>query len=286
MADAVERVTSSLVLVNGRQRQPASGLVYATDLVLTTSHALEREDGLTIQTHDQRTLPAQLAGRDLGTDLAVLRVSNLNVQLATLSSEQARVGQLTLAVGRGETDGPAASAGIISTIGGPLRTDRGVVLERYIRTDATPYPGFSGGPLIDAEGNILGILTTGLLNGIALAIPAQIAHTIADTLSLHGSVKRGYLGMSSQPIELPASQRAGREQEQGLLIVRVEENSPAHQGGLLIGDVVVSLDGHVIHDAEDLQLLLTGDRVGRAIPIEVIRGGSVQVVQVTVGERK
>lgn len=285
MADAVERVTSSLVLVNGRQRQPASGFVYATDLVLTASHVIEREEGLTIQTSDQRTLSAQVVGRDLGTDLAVLRVSNLNVQPAAIASEQARVGQLTLAVGRGE-DGPAASVGIISTIGGPLRTDRGVVLERYIRTDATPYPGFSGGPLVDAEGNVLGILTTGLLNGIALAIPAQIAHTIADTLSQHGSVKRGYLGMSSQPIELPASQRAGREQEQGLLVVRVEENSPAHQSGLLIGDILVSLDGHIINDAEDLQLLLTGDRVGRAIPVEVIRGGSVQVVQVTVGQRK
>ena len=286
MADAVERVTSSLVLVNGRQRQSASGFVYATDLILTASHVIEREEGLTIETTDQRTLPAQIVGRDLGTDLAVLRVADLNVQPFAMTSEQARVGQLTIAVGRVANEGPAASFGIISTVGGPLRTDRGVVLERYIRTDATPYPGFSGGPLVDAEGNVLGILTTGLLNGIALAIPAQIAHTIADTLAQHGSVKRGYLGMSSQPIELPPSQRAGRTQEQGLLVVKVEENSPAHQSGLLIGDILVSLDGHIINDAEDLQLLLTGDRVGRAIPVEVIRGGTVQVVQVTVGQRK
>lgn len=285
MADAVEHVTPSLVLVNGRQRQPASGIVYATSLILTADHVLEREEDLTIQTHDQRTLPAQFVGRDLATDLAVLRVNDLNIQPVTLASEQARVGQLTIAIGRGASEGPAASFGIVSTIGGPLRTNRGVVLERYIRTDATPYPGFSGGPLVDAEGNVLGILTTGLINGVALAIPTQIAQTIADTLSKQGFIKRGYLGISSQPIELPASQRAGRTQEQGLLVVKVDEKSPAHQGGLLIGDILVSLDGHVINDAEDLQMLLTGDRVGKAIAIEVIRGGSVQTVQVTVGQR-
>ncbi len=285
MADAVERVTPSLVLVNGRQRQPASGIVYTSNLILTADHVLEREKDLTIQTYDRRMLPAQFVGRDLATDLAVLRVNNLNIQSAVLSSKQARVGQLIIAIGYGANEGPAASFGIVSTIGGPLRTSRGGTLDRYIRTDATPYPGFSGGPLIDAEGSILGILTTGLVNGVALAIPTQTARTIASTLSKQGFIKRGYLGISSQPIELPTSQRAGRKQEQALLIVKVDENSPAHQGGLLVGDILVSLDSHVIKDAEDLQMLLTEDRVGTAIVIEMIRGGSIQTVQVTVGQR-
>ncbi|GAC1365764.1 MAG: trypsin-like peptidase domain-containing protein [Ktedonobacteraceae bacterium] len=285
MADAVERIRPAIVLVNGRQRQPATGVVYSTDLVLTANHVLEREENLTIQTDDQRTLAAKVVGRDSATDLAVLRVENLNIQPATPASEQARVGQLTLAVGRGSNDGTAASMGIVSTVGGPLRTNRGVVLERYIRTDATPYPGFSGGPLVDAEGNMLGLLTTGLVDGLALAIPAQIAQTIADTLSKQGFVKRGYFGISSQPIELPASQRAGRTQEHGLLIVRVDENSPAQQGGLLIGDILVSLDGRILNDAEDLQMFLSSDRVGKAIAVEVIRGGAVQTLQVTVGQR-
>ncbi len=285
MADAVERISASLVQVNGRQRQPASGIVYATDLVLTADHVLEREEDLTIQTHDQRTLPAQFVGRDLATDLAVLRVNNLNLQPAVLSEEQARVGQLILAVGRGANDGAAASVGIVSTIGGPLRTGRGVVLERYIRTDATPYPGFSGGPLVDAQGNVLGILSTGLVNGVALAIPAQIAQSIANTLSQQGFIKRGYLGISSQPVDLPASQRAGRSQEHGLLLIKVDENSPAHQAGLLIGDILVGLDDHAINDAEDLQMLLTGERVGNAIPVEVIRGGTMHTLQVTIGQR-
>ncbi|HZR43162.1 MAG TPA: trypsin-like peptidase domain-containing protein [Ktedonobacteraceae bacterium] len=285
MADAVERISPAIVLVNGRQRQPASGVVYAPDLVLTADHVLEREDDLTIQTHDKRTLPAQFVGRDPSTDLALLRVTDLGLEAATSASEQARVGQLILAVGRTAGEGPMASVGIVSTVNGPLRTGRGAVLERYIRTDATPYPGFSGGPLVDVQGSVLGILTTGLVNGVALAIPTAIAKNIADTLAKQGYVKRGYLGISSQLIQLPVSQRAGRTQEYGLLIIKVDENSPAQKGGLLIGDILLSLDGHVINDSEELQVLLTGDRVGKTIPVDVIRGGSIQTLQVTVGQR-
>lgn len=286
MADAVERIGAALVLVNGRQRQPASGLVYAPNLVLTADHVLEREDDLTIQTHDKRTLPAQFVGRDLATDLAVLRVADLGLEAAALSEEKARVGQMVMAVGRTANDGPMASSGVISIIGGPLRTGRGVTLERFIRTDATPYPGFSGGPLIDMQGAVTGILTTGLVNGVALAIPMDIARNIADTLAKQGYIKRGYLGISSQLVNLPDSQRAGRTQEQGLLIVKVDENSPAQKGGLMLGDILVALDGHAINDSEDLQVLLAGDRVDKAIPIDVIRGNTLKTLQVTVGQRK
>jgi S1-C subfamily serine protease len=286
MADAVERIGPALALINGRPRQPASGVVYGQDLVLTADHVLEREDDLTIQTHDKRTLPAQFVGRDLATDLAVLRVANLGLAAATVSEETARVGQMVMAVGRTANDGPMASSGVISIIGGPLRTGRGVTLERYIRTDATPYPGFSGGPLIDMQGAVIGILTTGLVNGIALAIPMDIAKNIADTLVKQGYIKRGYLGISSQLVRLPDAQRAGQTQEHGLLIVKVDENSPAQKGGLMLGDILVALDGHAINDSEDLQILLTGDRVGKAIPVDVIRGNTLQTLQVTVGQRK
>ncbi|MFL5624379.1 MAG: S1C family serine protease [Ktedonobacteraceae bacterium] len=286
MADAVERVSSSLVLVNGRQRQPASGIVYTQNLVLTADHVLEREEDLTIETPDKRTIPAQFVGRDLATDLALLRVSETLSNPATAAKESARVGQLVMAVGRTANDGPMASSGVVSILGGPLRTGRGATLERYIRTDATPYPGFSGGPLIDMAGDVIGVLTTGLANGIALAIPMDIASNIADTLAKQGYIKRGYLGISSQLVRLPDAQRAGRTQEYGLLIVKVDENSPAQRGGLMLGDILVALDGHSITDSEDLQVLLTGDRVDKAIPVDVIRGNTLQTLQVTVGQRK
>src|SRR5437868_11648408 len=258
MADAVERVEPALVLVNGRPRQPASGIVYAQDMVLTADHVLEREEDLTIQTHDGRTLAAQFVGRDPSSDLAVLKVPGLGLGAATAASEPARVGQFTLAVGRPTESGPMASVGIVSAIGGPLRTGRGGMLEKYIRTDATPYPGFSGGPLIDTTGAVLGITTTGLAGGVALAVPSATAWRIADTLSKHGRVKRGYLGIRSQPVFIPEGQRAGRTQETGLLIMKVENDSPAGTGGLLLGDLLVALDGQPVPDADDLQALPAG----------------------------
>ncbi len=284
MADAVERARRTLVLVNGRARHPASGVVVGPDQVLTADHVLERDDDLHIQTDDGRTLPAQLAGRDPSSDLALLRVANLGIDAAPQAG-QVRVGQFVLAVGRPSAAGPMASLGIVSAVGGPLRSPRGAVLEQYIQTDATPYPGFSGGPLIDPSGAVLGILTTGLIGGAPLAVPAAIAWRIAGTLGSQGHIKRGYLGISSQPVALPDTQRAGRTQESGLMIVRVEPNSPAAQAGVLLGDILVALDGQTIANTEDLQASLTSERVGKAVPVLVIRGGVLQTLSLTVGQR-
>ena len=286
MADAVEKVGKSVVRVNGRRRRPASGIIYAPNVVLTASHALEREEDLTVGAADGRALPAQFVGRDYSTDLAVLRVEGLDVEAAAPAEGAVRIGQLALAVGSpGRGEGPRASLGVVSSVGGPMRTWRGARLERYIQTDATPYPGFSGGPLIDARGNVLGIMTTGLARGAALAIPAELAWRVARTLEERGSVKRGYLGILSQPVRLPDGQRLGLTQRGGLLVVGVEEGSPAGQGGLIIGDILATLDGQPVEDTEDLLVLLTGERVGREVPVGVIRGGELQTLQVPVGER-
>jgi S1-C subfamily serine protease len=285
MADAVEHVAPAIVLVNGRAQQPASGIVYGPELVLTADHVLQQAE-ITIETHDKRKLAAQIVGRDATSDLAVLRVADLELDAATVSTENARVGQLILAVGRTNEEGPMASSGVVSAIGGPLRNGRGVLLERYLRTDAIPYPGFSGGALIDMQGHVLGLLTTGLAQGLTLAIPMQNAITIAETLARQGHVKRGFLGISSQLVELPAAQRPEGTQEYGLLIIKVDENSPAQKGGILLGDILVKIDGHAVRDSEDLQVILAADRAGKTVPIEVIRGNQLHTLSVTIGERQ
>ncbi|HZB83476.1 MAG TPA: trypsin-like peptidase domain-containing protein [Rubrobacteraceae bacterium] len=286
MADAVEQVGPKVLRVNGRRRRPASGVVYAPDCVLTASHVLEREEDLSVGTRDGRTLPARFVGRDPSTDLAVLRAEALDVDAATPAEGSARTGQLVLAVGGpSRSDGPRASLGVVSAVGGPLRTGRGSRLERYIQTDATPYPGFSGGPLIDARGNVLGVMTAGWARGAALAIPADVAWRVARTLESRGSVKRGYLGIMSQPVHLPDAQRTGLTQRGGLLVVGVEDGSPAGRGGLLIGDILATLDGQPVEDTEDLLVLLTGERVGQPVPVKVVRGGELQMLEVTIGER-
>ena len=284
MADAVERVAKSIVTVFGRDRQSATGIVYANELVLTADHVLERDDNLSVATADSKKLAAQLIGRDPSTDLAVLRVAGLSAPSAAASAAP-RVGQWVLAVGQPE-EGLMASHGVVSAVGGPLRMGNGVNVERYIRTDATPYPGFSGGPLTDATGAVLGILTTGLARNVAIGIPFDLALRVAQTLTSQGYVKRGYLGVISQQVKLPTSQRAGLSQEHGLLVMRVEDDSPAEKSGVLMGDILTSVDGHVVTNADDLMGLLSGDRVGRAVNLGVVRGGALQTVSVVVGQRK
>ena len=281
LAGAVEKVGASVVRVNGRRRRPSSGIVYAPDAVLTASHALEREEDVTVSADDGRTLPARLVGRDPSTDLAVLRVEGLDV-VAVPAEGEPRIGELALAVGR-SGEGPRASLGVVSGVGGPLRTWRGGRLERYIATDATPYPGLSGGALVSARGGVLGVLTTGPMRGAALAVPAGLAWRVAGALEERGSVKRGYLGILSQPVRLPDG--LGLTQRGGLLVVGVEAGSPAGRGGVIVGDIVATLDGQPVEDTEDLLALLTGERVGRSVPVQVVRGGEPRTLEVTVGER-
>jgi S1-C subfamily serine protease len=286
MADAVENVAASVVRVNGRRRRSGSGVVFAQNKVLTASHVLEREEDLSVESADGRTLTARFAGRDHSTDLAVLDVEGLDVEPATRAEGEARVGQISLAVGshsRGE--GPRATLGVVSAVGGPVRTRRGPRLERYIQTDAMPYPGFSGGPLIDVRGNVLGILVSGWGRGAAFAIPADLAWRTAGTLSEGGSVKRGYLGILSQPVRLPDGQRLGLTQRGGLLVVGVEDGSPAGRGGLIVGDILATLDGQPVEDTDDLLLLLAGDRVGSSVPVRLVRGGELAEIEITIGER-
>lgn len=287
MADAVERAARSTVLVNGRQRYPASGIAIAADLVLTADHVVERDEDVTIITHDGTEHKAQVVGRDAATDIAVLRVSTANFEPAEQSTTPARVGQLILAVGRPTTSGPMASLGIVGAVQGPWRGGRGGMIERVIRTDATPYPGFSGGPLVTTSGAIVGMTTTGLTNGPAVGIPAEIAWRTAQQIAQHGSLKRGYLGISSQPVKLPDNVPTvnGAKPTVGLLLVHVEPNSPAANGGLLLGDVLVAMGGQLVEDADDLQAFLTGDKVGQAQSAQVIRGGELRELSVVVGAR-
>lgn len=286
MADAVEHISPALVLVNGRRRLPASGIVYDTNMIITAHHVLEREEDLTIQTHDERVLSASFVARDRATDTAILRVDGLDITPAQASSNPARTGQLILAVGRPSSNGPMASIGIVSMVGNTLRTWRGPVLEQYIQTDATPYPGFSGGPLVDTQGHVVGMITTGLVHGVTLAIPAHIAWRIANTLANQGHMKRGYLGIASQAVQLSATQREAANQDHGLLVVRVEKDSPAEHAGMLVGDIVLRMKGQVVTSSDDLQALLHNNAVGTTIEVAVLRGETVQTIHVSVGERQ
>ncbi len=286
MADAVEGISAAVVRVNGRRRRPASGVVYAPGMVLTASHALEREEDLSVGTNDRQTHPARFVGRDPSTDLAVLRVEDLDIEPAAAAEGEPRVGQISLAVGSSSrSEGARASLGIVSAVGGPVRTRRGPRLERFVQTDASPYPGFAGGPLVDASGGVLGIMVSGWGRGALFAVPAADAWRVARSIEEKGSVKRGYLGILSQPVRMPDGRRTGLTQGHGLLVVGVEDGSPAGNGGVIVGDILATLDGQPVEDTEDLLVLLGGERVGQAVPVKVVRGGELAELEITVGER-
>ncbi len=288
MADAVEKAGQFTVLVDARRRLPATGIAYSANLVLTADHAVERDEDIHILLPKGDQVSASIAGRDPGSDLALLRLKDNALSAAVPAPQTARLGQIVIAVGRPSSEGLQVSLGVISAIGGPARTGRGGLLEQFLRTDAIPYPGFSGGPLIDAYANVLGINTSGAARGVSLTIPSNLAWATAKTLAEHGHIRRGYLGIRSQPVELPASQRQllKREQDAGLLLVSVENGSPASEGGLMVGDILVGIAGQQIEDPDQLLSRLAGEIVGHLTPFEIMRGGQLVTIQVKIGERQ
>ena len=282
LADAAAKAAPSIIQVQGR-RQPASGVIYAPGVVVTTTRALRREDRLHVRGGGD-AVEAELAGWDPATGLAVLKAPALNASPIAVAKQTPRVGNLALALARSWSNGLTVSAGVVSIIGGPLQTGRRRAIDQIIRTTAPMHDGFAGGAFIDTTGALLGITTASTIRGLGVVIPAGIAWTTAQHLLEHGGLKRGYLGIAGQPVRLPESQRVG-EVEEGLLVVAVSSDAPAARAGILVGDVILAADGQTIGSPEELLDWLTGDRVGKAATLRLVRGGKPTEVSVTIGER-
>lgn len=288
MAAAVQEGGKSTVTVNARRRFPASGVAFEADLVITASHVIEFEDDIKVVLPDGSEANASLLGRDANSDLALLKLDKAKVEPAKVVAEKAQVGQIVLALGRPSENGIQASFGIVSAALGPMQLRHGGFMEAHIRTDAIPYPGFSGGPLVDGEGQVLGINTSGIGRGRSVTIPAEKAWKIAAALQAHGSVKRGFLGIRGQIVELPEDSQKliGREQASGILLIELEKDSPSAESDLKVSDIVVGFNGEAVEKHEHLMALLNGDVVGKNAKVEVLRGEKVRRVDVEVGERE
>jgi S1-C subfamily serine protease len=284
MADVVAAAAGSIVQVQGRRR-PASGLVYSADTVVTTMRALGREDGLRVRQHDGQAFDAQLVGWDPTTSLAVLRVPGLQGGTLPAAQTPARVGNLALAVARSWSNALTASAGVVSVIGGPLHTGRRRAIDQVIRTTAPMHDGFAGGAFLDASGGLVGVATAAEIRGLGVIIPIAIAWKAASTVLEHGGMKRGFIGIAGQPATLPQGQRTDEGRDEAILVTAVTADGPAARAGILVGDVIVTLDGHPVESPEDLLDLLIGGRVGHDSTLGILRGGAARDVVVTVGER-
>ena len=291
LAAAVERASRSIVAVHGRRRIPATGVVWRDGVVVTADHVLEREEDVTVSASGEDQLETTVAGRDPGSDLAVLKITGATPSPATLApAGSLKIGNLVLALGAGSGGGPSrvsASFGVVSAVGSTWRTARGGVVEGYIRPDLALYPGFSGGPLVDTEGRVVGVNSSHLARGQSIAIPTQAVTSTVEMLLTQGRVRRGYLGVTSQPVRLPAElqQKLGLQQESGLLVLGVESGSPADKGGLFMGDVIISLGGQRIADPQDLQAALGPNLVGQETRTVVLRAGEQKEIRLTPAER-
>ena len=285
LADTLESVSPTLVSVHARRRYGVSGTVWAGDTVVTTHHTTEREEDITISLHGGETRSASLIGRDPTTDLALLEVAGGNLSVPTWEDgESLRVGQLVLMAGRCR-ENLRASLGIISVLGEGWHTRSGGHIHRALRTDAQPFRGFSGGALVDASGEVLGVNTSALSRG-STTIPTETVSRVAKTLLEHGRMRRAYLGVGVQPVRLP---EAYGEQKTGLLLTSVAPESSGAKAGLVLGDTLLELNttsqSHPLRYFDDLQAAMREDLIDQEVTFKVLRGGEVQEISVVLGER-
>jgi S1-C subfamily serine protease len=278
LATAVQQAARAVFAVQARPRLASTGVHWRPGLVVTANHTVRADEGLTLTRPDGRSVAGALVGRDPARDLAVLRVEAADVPVAEVAdSDAVRVGHVVLALGAG----PRASWGVVSAIGA-TRSAEGDLFS----LDLTLYAGFSGGPLVDAQGRVVGVNTSGMSRQMQLAVPAAAVSRTLDELVRHGRISHGYLGVGTQPVRVPDAmrQQLGLDQELALIVVDVQPDSPA-AAGLLIGDLILSLDGHAVVDPVELRRLLRAERIGRRITARVVRGGQSRDVELTVGER-
>ena len=284
LAAAVERAARAVVTVHARPRLPSTGVLWRPGIVVTAEHTVRVDEEIRVTWSDGRAAPATLVGRDPGTDLAVLRIGESDPTTAEIGdSAELKVGHLVLAVGYG----PRASWGVVSAVGGAWRTGRGGEVDRLLRVDLVLYPGFSGGPLVDASGKVAGLVTSGLSRQLELAVPTATVTRVVDELLATGRVSRGYLGVGLQPVALPEAlgRLAPGADARGLIVVGVVADGPAAHAGLMLGDVLVALEGTPLHDLGDVQAAIAGRRTGTAVTVSLFRAGTPLDVAVTLAER-
>jgi S1-C subfamily serine protease len=285
LAEVVERVAASTVVVNARPRISSSGTLWAPGVVVTADHTIQHDE-VRVRLPDGNEEKATLVGRDRATDIAVLRVDSEAAAPLFADLNSVKAGHLALSVGRTE-QGVTATMGIISTIGGAWRTWRGGLIDHFVRLDVALYASSSGAAVADADGAVFGIATTGLSRTSAIAIPRSTIDKVVAELLRRGRVARGYLGIGLQPVPIPAHLKDKLElgQDGGVILLSVEPGGPADSAGLMIGDVLLKLNGQPVSDTDEMQTALGSEAVGSTVTLHLLRGGEVKAVEATVGER-
>jgi len=287
-AAAGEKAGGSVVAVHARRWMPTSGVEWKKGVVVTVHHGVQRDEDIKVLLGSGRAVSAKLAGRDPSTDIAVLRIEEGSSSALQLGdSTSLRLGHLVLALGRTRRGDLVASSGIVGGISGEWRNRRGGQLDQHIRLDLALYPGFSGGPLLNARGEVVGMNTRGLAHGRAVTVPVATVNRVVEELLNKGHIARPYLGIAMLPVEVPNNLRSTLPTgtQIGLLVTHVENGAPAEKAGVLLGDVVFEVGGKTVEHVDAIQDSLGAARVGEVLQVRVIRAGEITPVSITLGER-
>jgi S1-C subfamily serine protease len=276
-----------------------SGVVVAPDgLILTNSHVAGAAGAsgaaarVAVTTADGQNLTARVVGDDPDTDLALIRVDEaVTLTAAPLGdSKRLKRGQLVIAIGNPLGFESTVTTGVVSALGRSLRSHTGRLIDDLIQTDAALNPGNSGGPLVSSHGEVVGVNTAVIMGaqGICFAVAANTASFVLGELVRHGRVRRAFIGIAAQQTALPRRLRhaAGLSQESAVMVGTVEPDSAAARAGLKVGDILVGLDGQTIAGADDLIRALTGEKIGKSVALDVLRGTERLTVSLVPQERK
>lgn len=280
IAGVVEQAGKSVVAIYAGGRVPSSGVHWKAGVIVTAEHTLRRDEEIKIGLPDGSVTHAELAGRDPGSDLAVLKFDAGQMPAIGVGIGEARTGNIVVAVGRHRDIGVCAAMGIVSVTGPGWNTWRGGRVDAFVRLDLSLYPGCAGAAIVDTNGNLLGIASDVLSRIAPVAIPRKTVDRVAGELIGRGYVARGYLGVGLQQVPLPKELGDG-----GLIVLSVEADSPAAKAGLVIGDILMSLDGRAVKDTRDVQQFLTPENIGKTVPAAILRGGKRAEVALTVTEK-
>ena len=283
LADIVERVGKSIVALNGR-RFSCSGIYWREGTIVTSAENIRRGE-VTATLPNGDTAPVTLLGSDRSTDVAVFKLDSELPTAPVDSNYELKVGHLAIAIGRDRARKLFASQGIVSNIGDPWRSTLGGYIDRFIRLDLNFYPGSGGSALVNAAGQVMGFNTTGPRRSV-LTIPAATVDRVVTQLLEQGHIRRGYLGLAMQPVDLPDSlvTEFSLATQQGLMVVNVEPQSPAAEASILLGDILTKIEATPVAKLRDIQAFLEPQNVAKAIAIELIRGGKLQNISLTIGD--
>jgi S1-C subfamily serine protease len=287
LADLVELTGRSIVSVNAHRRMSTCGVHWRQGLIVTVEHGIQQEENIDVKIADGRTLNATLVGRDSGTDLALLQVPELDLAPINIGDDRAiKIGHMVLAIARDSDRDLSASLGILSNRGDAWRSWTGGKIDQFLRPSFMLYPGFAGSALVNMDGQAIGINTIGPRR-MTITIPTSTVDRVINQLLEGGSVKRGYLGLGMQSVYLPDSlvQSLNLSSNRGVIIVSVEPSAAADRAGMILGDTIVSMNGQVIEDISDVQALLDSDSIGKPLTAQIIRGGNLLELTITVAEK-